>query len=95
MCILPALRRQGLGRALLEHFFESIRVSSSPRLHVGGRFRVVLSTPAVNTPALGMYAKFGFVEEERFSIVCDPNESTLDLVQLAVTMTIDSEEEAK
>jgi len=92
MCILPAYRRQGLGKSLLRHFFKSIRESSSwssssAALCDGGPFRVVLSTPAVNTPALELYAMFGFEVEERFTVVCDPNESTLELVQLAVILT--------
>lgn len=89
MCILPAYRRQGLGKHLLQHFFKCIqdKESSVRFFNNDNKGRVILSTPAVNAPALELYALFGFEVQERFTVVCDPHESTLELVQLAVTVT--------
>lgn len=91
MCILPAYRRQGLGKHLLQHFFKCMQdPSAKQKLYKDGACRVILSTPAVNSPALDLYALFGFEVKEKFTVVCDPDESTLELVQLAVILT-DSE----
>ena len=91
MCILPTYRRQGLGKFLLHHFFNFIQ-NSSVKLFNNGKCRVILGTPAVNTPALALYSLFGFEVVERFTVECDPLGSTLDLVQLAVTLTNSSPE---
>jgi ribosomal protein S18 acetylase RimI-like enzyme len=90
MCISPLYRRQGLGKLLLEHFFAYIR-ESCLNLYEDGKFRVHLGTPAINTPALRLYESFGFQVEKSFTVKCEPGNSTLDLVELAVVITSSSE----
>lgn len=52
ICVAPALRRRGLGRALLEH--------AAAHMAAAGARRLVLEVAAGNVPALALYRSRGF-----------------------------------
>lgn len=58
LVVAPASFRKGVGRQLVEYVTNEIRLSRD----------VVVSTGQKNTPAVTLYKKLGFVEEDLFEI---------------------------
>lgn len=54
--VRPALRRRGIGRALLDELFRECRARGCRAVHV--------EVGPSNTPALGLYAKFGLLPHQ-------------------------------
>lgn len=67
LVVLPEHQRRGIARRLLEHVIDEY-----------GARAITVQTGAANTPALGLYARYGFVEIDRWR----SGEEELEIVRL-------------
>mmetsp|Transcript_30852 Transcript_30852/g.57541 ORF Transcript_30852/g.57541 Transcript_30852/m.57541 type:complete len:206 (+) Transcript_30852:82-699(+) len=70
LCVSDAYRRMGLGMKLLQHLVSHAEASGQLR-------RLYFSTPSINTSAISMYLKGGFVFEKEMVCTFEPKNTQL------------------